>query len=487
MLFTDIEGSTRLAQQMPGAYEELLDRHRAILRSAIAGHGGYEVGTEGDSFFVTFSKPMEAIAAAVAAQRGLAAEPWPDEGQIRVRMGIHVGEVELRDGDYSGVEVHRAARIAATGHGGQLLLSAAAAAVIGDRLPDGLSLRDLGEYELKDFDKPIRIHQVTGEGLAAAAIGARAARRTNLAERRSSFIGREAELAGVAEALSANRLVTLTGPGGTGKTSLAVEAGRRHAADYPGGAWLVELAPLSDVDFVITTVNHAVGLADDPTRPALETLIDHLAGQRTLLILDNLEQLLPAVATLLDQLLAGAGDLVILATSREPTHVAGEQEFPVPPLLVPDATAATDGDSDAVQLFVERARAVDPHFTLTDANRSVVQDLVRRLDGLPLAIELAAARVKLLSPAEILDRLSRGSGELASAGADGAGAPANAAPGHRLELSAPVRSRADILRADLGLRRRVHARDRASPSATPTQSWALTRWTRWRRWSTRAC
>ena len=426
---------------------------------------------------------MEAIAAAVAAQRGLAAAPWPDEGQIRVRMGIHVGEVELRDGDYSGVEVHRAARIAATGHGGQLLLSAAAAAVIGDRLPDGLSLHDLGEYELKDFDKPIRIHQVTGEGLAAAAIGARAARRTNLAERRSSFIGREAELAGVAEALSANRLVTLTGPGGTGKTSLAVEAGRRQAADYPGGAWLVELAPLSDVDFVITTVNHAVGLADDPTRPALETLIDHLAGQRTLLILDNLEQLLRRRRA--HRPVAGRRRSLHPGHQSRALRVAGEREFPVPPLVGPGRDRRHGRRlADAVQLFVERARRLT-RFALTDANRAAVAEICRRLDGLPLAIELAAARVKLLSPAEILDRFRAGQARW----------PARpAVPERQQTLRGPSAGAIGSCQkpsrhSSRGSRSSpADARSRPrSPSATPTQSWALTRWTRWRRWSTRAC
>jgi len=418
MLFTDIEGSTRLAQRLPDAYDALLDRHRSILRSAFASHGGYEVGTEGDSFFATFSKPLQALGAAVTAQRGLAAEPWPDEGRIRVRMGIHVGEVEVRDGDYTGVEVHRAARIAAAGHGGQVLLSTAAAALLGDRLPNGLILRDLGEYELKDLDQPMHIHQVVGEGLiATSAARGHGVHRTNLPERRSSFIGREAELAALSEALVANRLVTLTGPGGTGKTSLAVETGRRQAGDYLDGPWLMELAPLRDVDFVVTTITQAIGLADDPARPAMETLVDHLADRRALLILDNLEQLLPAVASPIDELLRRASGITILATSREPTHVAGEQEFPVPPLVMPDTSSVADGDSEAVHLFVERAQAVVPDFSLTDANRSAVQGLVRRLDGLPLAIELAAARVKVLSPAEILERLSRGSGELASAAA----------------------------------------------------------------------
>ena len=415
-LFTDIEGSTRLARDRPDEYEQLLDKHRSILRSSFVRHAGFEVGTEGDSFFVVFGSPLEALRAAAEGQRALTDRAWPQGANVRVRMGLHLGEATRRGGDYVGLEIHRAARIGASGHGGQVLVSEAMVAVVGDRIPDGLGFRDLGEYRLKDFDAPARIHQLTGPGLLTefGALNAETVQPTNLLERRSSFIGRRHERVAVGRALRANRLVTLTGPGGSGKTSLAVEAARDRVGDYADGVWLAELAALREPEFVVTTIGGVLGVAAEPGRPPTEGLADHLARRRLLLVLDNLEQLLPEVASLIDRLLDAAAGLRILATSREPLHVAGEQEFPVLPLDLPDATAplAQLAAADAVQLFVERARAVTPNFTLSDANRTAVAGIVRRLDGLPLAIELAAARVKLLAPAEILGRLERGSREL---------------------------------------------------------------------------
>jgi predicted ATPase/class 3 adenylate cyclase len=415
-LFTDIEGSTRLARDRPDEYEQLLDEHRSILRKTFARHAGFEVGTEGDSFFVVFGSPLEALRAAAEGQRALTDREWPPGVDVRVRMGLHLGEAKRRGGDYVGLEIHRAARIGASGHGGQVLVSEAMVTVIGDRIPDGLGFRDLGEYRLKDFDAPARIHELTGLGLLTefGALKAEPVRPTNLPERRSSFIGRRHERMAVVRALRANRLVTLTGPGGSGKTSLAVEAARDRVGDYPDGVWLAKLAALREPEFVVTTIGSVLGVAAEPGRPPTEGLADHLARRRLLLVLDNLEQLLPEVASLIDRLLDAAAGLRILATSREPLHVAGEQEFPVLPLDVPDATApvAQLAAADAVRLFVERARGVYPSFTLSDANRTAVAGIVRRLDGLPLAIELAAARVKLLAPAEILVRLERGSREL---------------------------------------------------------------------------
>lgn len=418
MLFTDIEGSTRLVQQLPDQYETLLARHRSILRSAIAAHDGYEVGTEGDSFFVTFASARAAVNAAVDAQRELASEPWPENGRIRVRMGVHVGEVALDGNGYVGVEVHRAARLAAVGRGGQVLLSDAAVVVVGDRLPEGFAVRDAGEYELKDFDRPVRVHVLVGPGLADGSPTpiARPARRGHLPERRAAFIGRARELEALTETIRGSRLVTLTGPGGTGKTSLAIEAARAIAADYADGAWLVELGSLRDPEFVVATIHRVLGAAEDPARPPLESLTHYLADRNALLLLDNVEQLLPAVAGTVDELLRATSRLSMVATSREPLHVAGEQQVPVPPLGLPgsDASAQAAQESEAIRLFVDRAQAVEPTFELTDENRNAVQDLVRRVDGLPLAIELAAARVKLLEPAEILARLSAGSGGLST-------------------------------------------------------------------------
>jgi predicted ATPase/class 3 adenylate cyclase len=420
-MFTDIEGSTRLARRRPADYEQLLDEHRSILRETFARHAGFEVSTEGDSFFVVFGSPFDALRAAAEGQRALTGKEWPPGADVRVRIGLHLGEATLRGGDYVGLEIHRAARVGSSGHGGQVLISDATVAVIGDRIPDGLGFRDLGEYRLKDFDAAARIHQLTGPGLLTefGALKAEPVRPTNLPERRSSFIGRRQERMAVVQALRANRLVTLTGPGGSGKTSLAVEAARDCVADYPDGVWLVDLAALREPEFVVTSIGRVLGVAAEPGRPQTEGLAAHLGRRRLVLVLDNLEQLLPEVASLIDHLLDAAAGLRILATSRESLHIAGEQEFPVMPLDVPDATAppAQLAAADAVRLFVERGRGVDPSFKLSDANLIAVAGIVRRLDGLPLAIELAAARVKLLAPAEILVRLERGSRELGQSSA----------------------------------------------------------------------
>src|SRR5438477_10991769 len=290
-LFTDIEGSTRLARGRPDDYEQLLDRHRSILRDAFARHGGFEVGTEGDSFFVVFGSPVEAVRAAAEGQAALTAARWPKGADVRVRMGLHLGEATQRDGDYVGLEIHRAARIGSAGHGGQVLVSGPMVAVIGDRFPDDLGVRELGDFRLKDFDAPASIYQLLGPGLPAdfPALSARPVRLTNLPERRSSFIGRRHERVALGRALRANRLVTLTGPGGSGKTSLAVEAAHEYVNDYADGVWLAELAALREPDFVVTTIGHVLGLAEDPSRPAGETLANYLSRRTMLLVLDNLE------------------------------------------------------------------------------------------------------------------------------------------------------------------------------------------------------
>jgi predicted ATPase/class 3 adenylate cyclase len=415
-LFTDIAGSTLIARARPADYERLLDRHRAILRDVFARNAGFEVGTEGDSFFVVFGSVLDALRAAAEGQRSLSATDWPEGAELRVRMGLHLGEATRRGTDYVGPEIHRAARVVAAGHGGQVLLSEAMAAVVGDRVPEELGLRDLGQFRLKDFGAPARIFQLVGPGLTAdfPPLKAPSVRSTNLADRRSSFIGRRRERAAAARALRTSRLVTLTGPGGSGKTSLAVEVARERIGDYPDGVWLVELAALREPEFAVTNIGEVLGIPGDPGVPPRQTLMAHLATRKLLLVLDNLEHLLPEIASLVDLLMDASPRLQVLATSREPLHLAGEQELPVPPLQVPDAAAppAPLRDDDAVRLFVDRARGVDPTFTLTDANRLAVGGIVRRLDGLPLGIELAAARVKLLSAAEILERLEHGSREL---------------------------------------------------------------------------
>lgn len=423
-LFTDIAGSTLIARRRPADYERLLDRHRAILRDVIARNSGFEVDTEGDSFFVVFASALDALLAAADGQRSLRATDWPEGAELRVRMGLHLGEATRRGTDYVGPEIHRAARLVAAGHGGQVLLSEAMAAVLGDRVPMELGLRDLGHYRLKDFDAPARIYQLVGRGLIAdfPPLKAQSVRSTNLSERRSSFIGRRRERAAASRALRTGRLVTLTGPGGSGKTSLAIEVARERIDDYPDGVWLVELGAVRDAEFAVTNISHVLGVPGDPGMPPRQTLMAHLATRKLLLMLDNLEHLLPEVARLVDLLMDAAPGLRVLATSREPLHLPGEQELPVPPLRVPDPAAPLrlHRDSDAVRLFVDRARGVDPNFILNDSNRMAAAGIVRRLDGLPLGIELAAARVKLLSTAEILKRLENGSRELRQ---DAAGRP----------------------------------------------------------------
>jgi predicted ATPase/class 3 adenylate cyclase len=409
-LFSDIEGSTLLAQALgPERYGAVLERHRALLRAAFEASGGTEVGTEGDSFFVVFDRPVAAVGAAADAQRRLAAEPWPDEATVRVRMGIHSGEGILADGTYVGNDVNRAARIAAAAHGGQILLSETTSSLVTETLPDGTTLRALGEHRLKDL-RPERLCQVVVDGLPAdfPPIRSLDARRNNLPTQLTTFVGREKELAEVEALLGRARLLTLTGPGGTGKTRLSLELAARRAEAYPDGVWFVPLEPISDASLVPATIAQALGLPDRGGRSPVDRLVDHLADRRVLLVLDNLEQLRSA-APLIGQLLTGAPQLAVLATSRSALHVYGELEYPVPPLGVPGPRDRADAESiaryESVALFVERAMAVRPSFRLTAEDAAAVAAICVRLDGLPLAIELAAARVKLLTPAAILARL----------------------------------------------------------------------------------
>jgi predicted ATPase/class 3 adenylate cyclase len=415
-LFTDIEGSTRLARSLPAEYESLLERHRSILREAFARHGGFEVGTEGDSFFVAFDSPLGALRAAAEGQRALTAAAWPAGADLRVRMGLHVGEATRRAGDYVGLEVHRAARIAAAGHGGQVLVSAAMAAVLGDRLPEDLALRELGEFRLKDFDAPARLHQLTGPGLPAEFPELRSVgvEQTNIPAQLTSFVGRERELAELAALADAHRLVTLIGVGGTGKTRLMVQLAAELLGRRRDGVWLVELAPITSPDLIVGEVAGALGVPGEPGREVLDTLLDFLRSKSLVLLLDNCEHVIGGAADLVDRLLPSCPSLTVLASSREALGVGSETVFQVPSLVVPAPIGEADGHvppapawfeeaaaSDAVRLFVDRATAVLSSFSLTPANAPAVVEICRRLDGIPLAIELAAARVTHLSPQEI--------------------------------------------------------------------------------------
>jgi predicted ATPase/class 3 adenylate cyclase len=408
-LFTDIEGSTRLLQTLGERWKTVLEDHNRLLRGAIRESGGIDLRTEGDSFFAVFRTAPAAVGAAAAAQRDLTAHPWPPEAPVRVRIGMHTGEGTVGGDSYVGLDLHRAARIAAAGHGGQILLSSATSELVRAGLPDGLGLRDLGEHRLKDLARPEHIFQLTIDALTAEFPPIRSLETpSNLPIQRTSFVGREREVARVKELLRGPGLLTLTGAGGSGKTRLALQVARELLDDYPDGVFFVELAPITDPRLVPSTIADSVGARAEGARPVLDTLRDHVRDREMLLVVDNFEQVLEAASVVAD-LLAAAPRLRILVTSREPLHVTGEQELAVPPMDVPDTGQPSAPEElmryEAMALFMQRARAVNPGFRVTEANVATVVELCRRLDGLPLAIELAASRVKLLSPQAILERL----------------------------------------------------------------------------------
>ena len=411
-LFTDIEGSTRLLQALGDRYGEVLQAHGHLIRAATADHGGTVVGTEGDSFFAAFPSATEAVAAAARAQREIAAAEWPGGPPLRVRMGLHTGEGRLSAGDYVGLDVHRAARISAAAHGGEVLVSDATRALVASSLPEGLTLRDLGEHRLKDLDAPERLHRVVIDGLPSDFLAPRAVEigKAHVPARATAFIGRRADLDALRPLIDRDRLVTLVGPGGTGKTRLAIELAVEIARDFADGAWFVDLAPLADPALVGPTIARRLGLSDQPGRPIFDLLKTHLEPRAMLLVLDNFEHVLPA-ASVVGELLATAPRLRVVVTSRSILHLYGEQEYPVAPLALPEGGAAADLDSitrsEAVTLFVSRARAVKPTFSVTVQSGRLVAGICIRVDGLPLAIELAASRVRMLEPAEILARLDR--------------------------------------------------------------------------------
>ena len=412
-LFSDIEGSTTLWERHPAAMQVALARHDRALRRAIAGHHGHVVKTTGDGCHAVFASATDAVAAALAAQRALAeTEPEPVEPTvvIRARMGLHTGEAELRDGDYYGSAVNRAARIMSIGHGGQVLLSAASAALLAAEPLPGATLRDLGEHRLRNLTHPERIFQLAAAGLPSDFPPLRSldAFPGNLPVQLTPFVGRERELARVRELLAQTRLLTVTGPGGTGKTRLTLQAAAAVQTDYHHGVWLVELAPLTDPAHVLPAIAGVFALSPQPGVPPATALDDYVRGKRLLLILDNCEHLLAACAELAARLLVLAPGLKILASSREGLGVPGETTYHLPTLSLPeaaDATAAAVARYDAVTLFVQRAQAARPDFALTDRDAPAVAQIVRRLDGIPLAIELAAARVRVLTPEQIAARL----------------------------------------------------------------------------------
>jgi predicted ATPase/class 3 adenylate cyclase len=412
LVFTDIEGSTRLLQELGDAYASLLTDHHRIVSSAAAAHGGLQVDAAGDGLFYSFQTARGAVAAAVEAQRALGEHAWPKGADVRVRMGIHTGEPLNAVSGYVGLDVHRASRICSAGHGGQILVSQAARALIGSGLPDGVSLTDLGEHRLRGLESPERLYQLSGDGLRADFPPVRSLETlpNNLPRQLSSFVGRDHEILEAEERLREATTLTLTGPGGVGKTRLALEIGAHLVDGFDGGVWLVELAGVSEGNLVIDAVGSALRVKQRPGADLDAAIIESIADKRVLLILDNCEHLLDAVVATADHLLRHCPRLQLLTTSREALGIPGESLMPVPSMSLPLASVADDdlpglAECDAVRLFVDRARAVTPSFALTVENAPAIAQICRRLDGIPLAVELAAARIRSLPPQQIAARL----------------------------------------------------------------------------------
>ncbi len=412
LLFTDIEGSTRLWEDEPAQMRLALARHDALTRTAIEGHRGRVVKMTGDGVHAVFDDPCDAVAASLALQRALDDTAATGGMALRVRCGVHCGAVQRRDDDFFGSSVNRAARIMAVAHGGQVLLSAAVAEAIDGRLPEGAALRDLGHVRLRDLARPEHVYQLAHPALRQAFPALRSLETTpnNLPEQASSFVGRERELAEVKALLRTTRLLTLLGIGGLGKTRLSLQAGVDAMEHYPDGVWFVELAALTDPRLVPQAVASVLGVKEDAGMSIGEALDRYAQSRCALVILDNCEHLAQACAELAARLLRSGPKLGIVASSREPLHVDGETTYHVPPLSVPDTRGAITAESlvqfESVRLFVDRACAALPAFRVTAQNAAAVVDICRRLDGIPLAIELAAARVRTLPVDRIAERLS---------------------------------------------------------------------------------
>ena len=406
-LFTDMESSTRRWQEYPERMPEALRRHNALLRAAIEAHKGYLFKQVGDSVYAAFENPIDALRAALEAQQALSSQDWSAIGGLRVRMAVHTGTAEFQDGDYFGVTLSRADRILDMGSGGQVLVSQVAYTLVKDYLPEGAGLQDLGLHSLPDLDEPERIYALRHPSLPtdSPALRSQSVPPNNLPVPLTSFIGRERPMADITRLLTRTRLLTLTGFGGCGKTRLALQVASELLTEYPDGVWLVEVAALSDPALLSQAVASALVLHEEPGRSVLDTVTAHLQSRTLLLLLDNCEHLLSSCAILAHSLLKACPNLRILATSREGMGLIGELTYPVPFLSLPDLRHLPPmlllSRYEAVRLFVERAIFRQPGFTLTAQNAPMVAQICSRLEGIPLAIELAAARLNVLSVEQI--------------------------------------------------------------------------------------
>ena len=412
-LFTDIEGSTQMLERHRSAAGAGLARHHDLLRAAVENASGVVFETVGDAVYAAFASPVDAIGAAVAIQRAMAAEDWGEIGELRARIAVHTGSVEARGDHYFGAALFEAARLQSLAHGGQTLTSLATSSLAALDLGDSLSVRPMGTHRLKDLDTPMEVFQVEAPDLPTRFPPLRASvtAQTNLPTETTSFVGRAADLATVSALLDETRLVTLVGPGGTGKTRLALEAAGRHHDEFPDGVWLAELAPVTEASLVLGAVADVWGLRAGEGSSLEEVLSRFLSSRRLLVVIDNCEHVVDAAAALVSRIHQAGTQVSIIATSREPLGVPGEIVYRVPSLSTDGADASA---SEAVRMFLDRAHAVRPDFSPTPDDLGAIVRICHRLDGMPLGLELAAARLQTLSPADLADRLDASFRVLAS-------------------------------------------------------------------------
>ena len=400
-------------QQLGQGYVELQMVHHELLREAFRSNEGRELRTEGDSFFCVFASALDACHAAAAAQQSFAEQRWPEGGALRVRIGLHTGEAPLMGDEYIGLDVHHAARIAGAAYGGQVLVSEATQALVAGRLPERLQLRDLGLHRLRDLAGTEHLYQLLVEGVPDVFPALRTLDGTpnNLPTQLTSFVGRSEMVARAKRLVETSRLLTLTGPGGIGKTRLSLQVAAETFDQFPDGVYFIALSAVRDPEVIPSVIAQAIGIPMTGNRLPLDMVIEHLRNRKTLLVIDNFEQLLPEAAGFPSTLLQASPNLKVIVSSRAPLRAYGEHEFPVEPLLIPDSTTHPSLDIlsqyEAVKLFIERATAAKPDFYATNENAPAIAGICERVDGLPLAIELAAARIKLFSPQALYSRLEK--------------------------------------------------------------------------------